>query len=192
MLEFSDINVYDGDVALTFFVRATTAVINVRRCSHHGCQMAIAGFLKSYTFGPLGFWTMALLRYTAKFDFLSLNCAPCPPPWRNPRKERGQILLSGNLGSHRSPSSFLPVIWQIMDGRRIVQFSLSPDNESRRCRRSVWINMSSLMGEKGGNMTSSSPFFQRQQTRAGQKRYREGMHSRKYNLCNSNQLEMFL
>ena len=27
-------------------------------------------------FGPLGFWTMALLRYAAKFDpFLSLDCA---------------------------------------------------------------------------------------------------------------------
>ena len=33
--------------------------------------------LRSYVFGPLGFWTMAPLRYTAKFDpFLSLDCAP--------------------------------------------------------------------------------------------------------------------
>ena len=30
----------------------------------------------SYVFGPSGFWTMALLRYPAKFDpFLSLDCA---------------------------------------------------------------------------------------------------------------------
>ena len=38
---------------------------------------------------------MAPLRYAAKFDpFLSLDC---PPPWRNPRKGRDQILPSGNL-----------------------------------------------------------------------------------------------
>ena len=46
----------------------------------------------------MGFWTMAPLRYAAKFDpFLSLDCAPRPPPWRNPRKGRDQILPSGNL-----------------------------------------------------------------------------------------------
>ena len=43
---------------------------------NHGCQMAIAGFLESYVFGPSGFWTMAPLRCAAKFDpFLSLDCA---------------------------------------------------------------------------------------------------------------------
>ena len=42
----------------------------------HGCQMAIAGCLESYVFGPSGFWTMAPLLYAAKFDpFLSLDCA---------------------------------------------------------------------------------------------------------------------
>ena len=42
----------------------------------HGCQMALAGFLESYVFGPLGFWTMDPLRYAAKLDpFLSLDCA---------------------------------------------------------------------------------------------------------------------
>ena len=31
---------------------------------------------RSYVFGPSGFWTMAPLRYAAKFDpFLSLDCA---------------------------------------------------------------------------------------------------------------------
>ena len=40
---------------------------------------------------------MAPLRCAAKFDpFLSLDCAPFPPPWRNPRKGRDQILPSGN------------------------------------------------------------------------------------------------
>ena len=34
-----------------------------------------------YLFGPLGFWTMAPLRCTAKFDpFLSLDCAPALHP----------------------------------------------------------------------------------------------------------------
>ena len=52
-------------------------------------------------FGPLVFLTMAPLHYAAKFDpFLSLDCvptpAPGPPPWRNLRKGRDQILSSGN------------------------------------------------------------------------------------------------
>ena len=34
---------------------------------------------RSYVFGPSGFWTMAPLRYAAKFDpFISLDCAPTP------------------------------------------------------------------------------------------------------------------
>ena len=34
---------------------------------------------RMYVFGPSGFWTMAPLRYAAKFDpFLSLDCAPPP------------------------------------------------------------------------------------------------------------------
>ena len=53
--------------------------------------------LRSYVFGPLGFWTMALLRYAAKFDpFLSLDCPPRNPS--NPRKGKDEILPSGNLG----------------------------------------------------------------------------------------------
>ena len=35
----------------------------------------------------------------AKFNpFLSLDCTPRPPPWRNPRRGRDQILPFGNLG----------------------------------------------------------------------------------------------
>ena len=56
---------------------------------------------RSYAIDPSGFWTMALLRYTAKFNpFLSLDCTPSPPhtpSWRNPRKGRDHILSSGNL-----------------------------------------------------------------------------------------------
>ena len=59
----------------------------------HGCQMAKAGFLESYVFGPSGFWTMAPLRCAAKFDpFLSLDCARVEGVGRNPRKGRDQIL----------------------------------------------------------------------------------------------------
>ena len=44
---------------------------------------------RSYVFGPSGFWTMGPLRYAEKVDpFLSLDCAPHPPPWHNPRKGR--------------------------------------------------------------------------------------------------------
>ena len=44
---------------------------------------------RSYVFGPSGFWTMAPLRYAAKFDhFLSLDCAMA--------EEGGGILPSGN------------------------------------------------------------------------------------------------
>ena len=51
---------------------------------------------------------MAPLRYAAKFDpFLSLDCNPRPPPWRNPRKGRDQILPSGNIA--RLPLTWLPL-----------------------------------------------------------------------------------
>ena len=44
---------------------------------------------------------MATLRCAAKFDpFLSLDCCPRPPPLRNPRKGRDQILPSGNSSKH--------------------------------------------------------------------------------------------
>ena len=43
-----------------------------------GCSQ----IFRSYVFGPSGFWTMAPLRYTAKFD---PSLSPHPPPWRNPR-----------------------------------------------------------------------------------------------------------
>ena len=52
--------------------------------------MAIAGFLESYVFGPLGFWTMAPLRYAAKFDpFLSLDCAPTPSTLVQSKERKG-------------------------------------------------------------------------------------------------------
>ena len=39
--------------------------------------MAIAGFLELYVLGSSGFWTMAPLRYAAKFDpFFSFWVAP--------------------------------------------------------------------------------------------------------------------
>ena len=41
-----------------------------------GLQDGYSQIFRSYVFGPSGFWTMAPLRYAAKFDpFLSLDCA---------------------------------------------------------------------------------------------------------------------
>ena len=52
---------------------------------------------KSYVFGPSGFWTMALLRCAAKFDFfLSLDCA--------------RVEGVGEQSEERKGSSF--AIWQ--------------------------------------------------------------------------------
>ena len=50
-------------------------------------------------FGPSGFWTMAPLHYTAKFDsFLSLDCTGVED---GEAQGRDQILPSGNLGGER-------------------------------------------------------------------------------------------
>ena len=53
--------------------------------------MAIVRFLdRTYVFGPLGFWTMAPLRYAAKFDpFLSLDCAPTPSTLAQSKERKG-------------------------------------------------------------------------------------------------------
>ena len=46
--------------------------------------------LRSYVFGPSGFWTMAPLRYAAKFDpFLSLHCAPTPSTLPQSKERKG-------------------------------------------------------------------------------------------------------
>ena len=45
---------------------------------------------RSYVFGPSGFWTMAPLRYAAKFDpFLSLDCAPTPSTPAQSKERKG-------------------------------------------------------------------------------------------------------
>ena len=55
--------------------------------------------LRSYVFGPSGFWTMAplpmLQNLIPSFPYIA---PPRPPPWFNPRKGRDLILPSGNLG----------------------------------------------------------------------------------------------
>ena len=103
--------------------------------SRHGCQMAIAGFLDQMClFGPSGFWTMALLCYASKFDpVLSLDCATVegggaiPPPWRNPRKGRDHILLSGNLESRRRSGRWgWRSTWRTRRGKRRRKFSRGP------------------------------------------------------------------
>ena len=65
------------------------------RGEEHDCQMAIAGFLESYVFGPSGCWTMAPLRYAAKFDpFLSLDCAPTPSTLAQSKERKGSNFAS--------------------------------------------------------------------------------------------------
>ena len=110
---------------------------------NHGCQMAVAIFLESHVFCPSGFSTMALLRYAAKFyPFLSLDCPPPrPPPWRNPRKGRDQILPSGNLGRNHLNNRAREHAWEAAvtscrwkcDGRRV----LTNDRHLRRAQRKV-------------------------------------------------------
>ena len=64
----------------------------------HGCQLAIARFpyRMCLALRASGLW----LRYAmlqnliASFPWIA---PPCPPPWRNPRKGRDQILPSGNI-----------------------------------------------------------------------------------------------
>ena len=68
--------------------------------ARHGCQMAIARFLDRMCMAlrASGIW----LRYAAlqnvipSFPWIA---PPRPPPWRNPRKGKDQILPSGNLGT---------------------------------------------------------------------------------------------
>ena len=58
--------------------------------------MAIARFLDRMcrALRTSGLW----LRYIALQNLIPWIAPPCPPPWRNPRKRRDQILPSGNLG----------------------------------------------------------------------------------------------
>ena len=55
---------------------------------------------RSYVFGPSGFWTMALLRYTAKFDpFLSLDCAPTPSTLAQSKERKGSNFEAQRSGA---------------------------------------------------------------------------------------------
>ena len=57
---------------------------------NHGCQMVISQILISFVFGPSGFWTIAPLRYAAKFDlFLSLDWALAPSTLAQSKERKG-------------------------------------------------------------------------------------------------------
>ena len=71
-----------------------------RACASHGCHMVIARFLNRRCLALLasGLW----LRYATLQNLIPSFpwiAPPRPPPWRNPRKGRDQILPSGNLGA---------------------------------------------------------------------------------------------
>ena len=76
------------------------------RAGSHGCQMAIARFLDRMCLAlrASGLW----LRYAPLQNLIPSFpwIAPPrrPPPWRNPRKGRDQVLPSGNLELNPEPS----------------------------------------------------------------------------------------
>ena len=81
-------------------------------------------------FGPSGFWTMAPLRYAAKFDpFLSLDCAP-----------------TLNQSKERKGSNF--VIWQPCDqgksGKDTVTVTVKKNPEERNVIRAVFNQVGTL------------------------------------------------
>ena len=83
---------------------------------------------------------MAPLHYAAKFDpFLSLDCAPTPPPWRNPRKGRDQILPSGNLGI--APPSQRRTRTTLLCETVLVKWSFVREKEWRK--RGTWAHRAS-------------------------------------------------
>ena len=78
-----------------FRVECSTEKLTRRLLPFHGCQMVIARLLDCMC---LALWLEGLWpRYsTLQNLILSLDCGPRPPPWRNSRKGRDQILPSGN------------------------------------------------------------------------------------------------
>ena len=79
-------------------------------------------FFRSNVFGPSGFWTMAPLRYTGKFDpFLSLDCAPTPSTLVQSKERKGSNFAIWQpclwLWENRSH------LWQKIPLRVVIQFS---------------------------------------------------------------------
>ena len=74
--------------------------------TNHGCQMAIVRFLDRMCLALLasGLWFhyATLQNLIPSFPWIA---PPRPPPWRNPRKGRDQILPSGNT------DQVLPIIF---------------------------------------------------------------------------------
>ena len=83
---------------ISFIIRFP--ILRQTRYSCHGCQMAIAGFLDRMCLAlrASGLWFRyaALQNLIPSFPWIA---PPRPPPWRNPRKGRDQILPSGNHDS---------------------------------------------------------------------------------------------
>ena len=89
------------------FIRSNRRIFTTR--SPHGCQMAIARFLDCMRLAlrASGLWLCYAMLHNLIPSFPWI-APPRPPPWRNPRKGRDQILYSGSTGSPlplRSPSA---------------------------------------------------------------------------------------
>ena len=67
--------------------------------------------VRSHVFGPSGFWTMAPLRYAAKFDpFLSLDCAPTPSTLSQSKERKGSNFANWQPCRH-PPLHGIPNDW---------------------------------------------------------------------------------
>ena len=88
----------------------------------HSCQIATARFIDCMCLAPLGFWSMAPLRYAAKFDpFISLDCAPTPSTLAQSKERKGSFLPSGNLGR------------QTAARRRVLEEEVARRRRQRHC-----------------------------------------------------------
>ena len=93
---------------------------------------------RSYVFGPLGlrdYGSATLQNLIPSFPWIA---TPRPPPWRNPRKGRDQILPSGNLGHHAPPPWAGPPMPTYVGGEKGIcspghSVKLGPEEQEERC-----------------------------------------------------------
>ena len=111
---------------------ATTQTLldEAARMFRHGCQMAIARFLDRMCLVLLGFWSMAPLRYAAKFDpFPSLDCALALQSGAIQGKEGIKLCHLATLPTGRST-------WPIRTPARLLT-AAAPSRRPRSGRRRI-------------------------------------------------------
>ena len=127
------------------FMCLTSKTHNVWRGTHC-CQLAIAGCLDHMCLAlwASGLWPCyaALQNLIPSFPWIA---PPRPPPWRNPREGRDQILPSGNHGQTAMPD--IMCLWSeahecrighvSLDGHFLHEFIVCVQCQKRRRKRSV-------------------------------------------------------